>query len=95
MRRLSSLATRDMVATQAGGIAQRAQQVSTKRKLSMVVARTALRARTGMLQDKPIIRRAPHVPQTRPRLLAALLNPTALATRATVATPAQDLAQRA
>ena len=38
----------------AQGIAQRAQKASTKLKRAMVSARTALRASTGLLQDKPL-----------------------------------------
>jgi hypothetical protein len=90
-----ALATWATVATPAQGIAQRALQVSTKLKRSMVIARTAERARTGPLQDKPLKHSARHVLQTRPRLLRAVLEPPALAMQATVATPAEGIAQRA
>ena len=66
------------------GIAQCAQQASTNLQ-SMVVARTAARASTGPLQDKPLKNPARHVPRIRPRLLGAVLVPPAFATQATVA----------
>ena len=46
----------------------------------MVIARTAARASTGMLQDKPMKHRARPVPRTRTRLLRAVLVQPALAT---------------
>ncbi len=58
-------------------------------------ARAAARASTGMVQDKPMKHPARHVPRTRPRLLRAVLRPPALAMQATVATLAQEIAQRA
>jgi hypothetical protein len=58
-------------------------------------ARAAARASTEMLQDKPLKYPARHVPRTRTRLLRAVLVQPALATQATVATPAQGIAQRA
>ncbi len=72
--------------------AQRAWQASTNLQQAMVIARTALAARTGPLQQEPLRHRARHVPRTRPRLLRAVLVPPALATRATVATPGQGIA---
>ena len=60
----------------------------------MLIARTALRASTGPLQDNPLRHPARHVPRTRTRLLRAGLEPHALAMQATVATPAQEYAQR-
>ncbi len=79
----------------AQGIAQHVLQASTKLFEPMEIARTAARASTGSLQDKPLKHRARPVPRTRARLLRAVLVPPALATQATVATPAQDHAQRA
>ena len=61
----------------------------------MLLARTAWRASTGPLQDKPLRPRARDVLRTRPRLLRAVLVPPALATQATAETPAQEHAQRA
>ena len=81
----------------------------------MVIARTAARARTGPLQDKPlklparpaargsteweqedpVKHRAQPVPRAQTRLLRAVLVPPALATQATVETPAQEHVQRA
>ena len=51
-----------------------------------------MRARTEPLQEEPVRHPARHVPRTRPRLLRAVLEPPALATRATVATPGQGIA---
>jgi len=93
--RLPALATQATLAMPAQGLAQRAQQASTKLKQSMVIARTAARASTGSLQDEPQNNPAGHVPRTRTRLLRAVLVPPALATQATVATTQQGLAQRA
>ena len=61
----------------------------------MVIARTAERASTGLLQDKPLKHSAGRVPRTRTRLLRAVLWLPALAKQATVAMPAQGIAQRA
>jgi hypothetical protein len=90
-----ALAMQATVATPAPGIAQRAQQASTILQQPMVIARTAFRASTGPLQDKPRRHHARHVPRTRTRLLRAVFVPPALARQDTVATPAQGLAQRA
>ena len=90
-----ALAMRDTVATLGQGIAQRVLQASTKLQPTILFARTALRASTGTLQDKPLRHCARHVPRTRSHLLRALHLPPALAIRATVATPAQGIAQRA
>ena len=90
-----ALALRATVATPGQGIAQRVKQASGNLQETLSIARAALRARTGPLQDKPLRHRARHVPRTQPRLLGALLSPLALAMRATVATPAQGIAQRA
>jgi hypothetical protein len=60
----------------------------------MVIAWPAARARTGPLQEEPLRHRARHVPRTRPRLLRAVLVPPALATWATVAMPAQEIARK-
>ncbi len=79
----------------AQGIAQHAQQASTKLKWSIAIARTAVRASTGPLQDKPLKHLAQHVQQSRTRFLRAVLVPPALATQATVVMPAQGIAQRA
>ena len=57
-------------------------------------ARCAVRASTGREQEDPLRHRARPVPRTRPRLLRAVLSPTALATQATVVTLAQGIAQR-
>ena len=70
--------------------AQRVLQASTNLQQAMVIARTALRASTGLIQDKPRQHRARTVPRTRIRLLRAVRKPPALATQATVATPAQE-----
>ena len=100
------------------GRAQLVWQESTRHREhqhSMVIARTATRASTEMLQDKPLkhparpVSRASisweqedpvrhlarHVPRTRTRLLRAVFKPPALATQATVETPAQEHVQRA
>ena len=53
------------------------------------------RGSTGRKQEDPLKHPARSVPRTRPRLLRARLRPTALATQATVETPAQEHAQRA
>ena len=45
-----------------------------------MIARTAARASTGMLQDKPMKHPALHVPRTPTRLLRAVFVPPALAT---------------
>jgi hypothetical protein len=58
-------------------------------------ARPAARASTGLVQDKQMKHPARHVSRTRPRLLRAVLRPPALAMQATVATLAQEIAQRA
>jgi len=60
----------------------------------MVIARTAARGSTGMLQDKPMKHRARTVLRTRTRLLRAALEPPAIATQAIQAMPAQEHAQR-
>ena len=61
----------------------------------MVIARTADRACTGLPQDKAMKRPAWPASRTRARLLRAVLEPPALATQATVATPVtQEHAQR-
>ena len=60
-----------------------------------MIARTAARTCTGSLQDKLPKRPARSVSRTRARLLRAVHVPPALATQATVATPAQEHAQRA
>jgi hypothetical protein len=80
----------------------------------MVIARTASRGSTGMVQDKPLSHPARHVvrggtgweqedpvkhparpvPRTRSRLPRALLRPPAFVLQASVATPAQEHAQR-
>ena len=57
-------------------------------------ARPAVRGSTEWRQEGPLKHPARHVPRTRPRLLRAVLEPPALALRATVATPAQGVAQR-
>ena len=57
----------------------------------MVIARRVSRGSTALLQVKHPAR---HVSRTRARLLRAVLVPPALATQATVATPAQEHAQR-
>ena len=89
-----ALALQATVATPGQGIAQRAKQASTKLWQPILIARTAARASTGRLQDKPMRHRARHVPRTQPRLLRAVFVPLALATRATAATLAQGIAQR-
>ncbi len=90
-----ALAMRATVATHEQGIAQRAKQASGNLQETMLLARNAVRASTGRLQDKPLRHRARHVPHTRTRFLEALLRAPALALRAMVATPAQGIAQRA
>jgi len=55
----------------------------------------AARASTGWKQEDPLKHRARGVPRTRPRLLRAVVEQTALAAQATVGTPAQEHAQRA
>ena len=57
------------------------------------LVRTAARAGTGWEQEDPLNHRALPVLRTRTRLLRAVLKPPALATRATVATSAQGIAQ--
>ena len=69
-------------------------QASTNRQQAMVNARTVERASTGLMQDNPLMHRARRVPRTRPLLLRAVLKRPALAIQATVATPAQEHAQR-
>ena len=90
-----ALATQGTVATPAQAHAQRVLQASTNLLQAMVIARTAARASTGSLQDKPMKRPARPVPRTRARLFRALLVPPALASQATVTTPGQEHAQRA
>ncbi len=90
-----ALAMQATVGTPAQGIAQRAEQASTNLQEAMVIARTALRASTGPLQDKPLRHPARYVPRTRPRLLRAVLEPHAFARQATVGTPAQEHVHRA
>ena len=90
-----ALALRATVATLGQGIAQRAQQASGNLQEPILIARTVARASTGLLQDKPLRHRARHVPRTRPHQVGAVLRPPALAMRATVATPGQEIAQRA
>ena len=58
-------------------------------------ARCAVRGSTGWEQEDPVKHRARSVHRARTRLLRAVLRPTALATQATVETPAQEHAQRA
>jgi hypothetical protein len=58
-------------------------------------ARRAARASTGREQEDPLKHRARPVPRARARLLRAVLEAPALATQATVVTPAQGHAQRA
>ena len=57
-------------------------------------ARTVERASTGMLQDNPPKHPAWPVPRAPARLLRAVLRPPAFAMQGTVATPAQEHAQR-
>jgi hypothetical protein len=90
-----ALAMQATVATPEQGIAHRAEQASGNLQETMLLALTAVRANTGPIQDKPLRHRARHVPHTRTRFLEALLRAPALATRATVATPGQGIAQRA
>ena len=90
-----ALATQATVATRAQEHVLRVLQASTNLREGMVLARTVLQASTGLLQDKPLRHRARHVLQTRPRLLRALLDLHVRAMQATVATPAQGIAQRA
>ena len=90
-----ALATQATVATLAQEHVQRVLQASTNLQEGMVLARTALRASTGLLQDKLLRHPARPVLRTRPRLLIAVLEPHALVMQATVATPAQGIAQRA
>ncbi len=85
-----ALATQATVATPAQENAQHVLQASTNLLQAMVIARTVERASTGSLQDKPLKHRAWPVPRTPARLLRAVLVPPALATQATVATPAQE-----
>ena len=58
-------------------------------------ARPVSQASISWEQEDPVKHRARYVPRTRTRLLGAVLKPPALATRATAATPAQGIAQRA
>ena len=58
-------------------------------------ARRAAWGSTGREQEDPLKHRARPVPRARARLLRAVLEPPALATRATVVTPEQGHAQRA
>ena len=60
-----------------------------------MIARTAARASTGLLQDNPLKSPARPVSRTPARLLRVVLVPPALATQATAETPAQEHAQRA
>ena len=76
-------------------LAQRVPQASTKFKPTIVIARIVARVSTGPLQDQSLKHPARHVPRTRTRMLRAVLVLPALATRATVATPGQGIAQRA
>jgi hypothetical protein len=59
-----------------------------------MIARPVVRASTGSPQDKPMKRPAWPASRTRDHLLRAVLEPPALATQGTVATPAQEHAQR-
>ncbi len=59
-----------------------------------MIARTAAQASMGSPQDKPMKRPAWTVSRTRDHLLRAVLELPALATQGTVATPAQEHAQR-
>ena len=61
----------------------------------MLLAQTAMRASTGLLQEEQLRHRARHVRRTRPRQLRALVVPPALALRVTAATLGQGIAQRA
>ena len=61
----------------------------------MAIAQAAARASTGLLKEKPMKHRAQHVSRTRSRLLRAVLVQPALATQATVGTPAQGIAHYA
>ena len=90
-----ALAMQATVETPAQGIAQLALQASGNQQEAMLIARTALRASTGILQNKRLRHPARSVPRTRTRLLRAVLEPHALAMQATVAMPAQEHAQRA
>jgi hypothetical protein len=66
----------------------------------MVIARSAARASTGLLQDKQLNPHALPVPRTRTRLLRAVLKPSARVmqatgvTQATGLSPAREHAQR-
>ena len=51
------------------------------------------RGSTGRKQEDPLKHPARSVPRTRTRLLGARLRPTALATQATVQTPAENVAR--
>jgi hypothetical protein len=82
------------VGTPAQEHAQRVLQASTNRQQAMVNARTVERASTGSLQDNPPKHPARPVPRTPTRLLRAVLRPPAFVMQATVATPAQEHAQR-
>jgi hypothetical protein len=77
------------------GRAQRVLQASTKLQQAMEIVRPVARASTGLVQDKQMKHPARYVSRTRPRLLRAVLRPPALAMQATVATLAQEIAQRA
>ena len=83
------------VGTRAQEHEQRVLQASTNLQEGMVLARTALQASTGLLQDKLLRHPARPVLRTRPRLLTAVLEPHARAMQATVATRAQEYAHRA
>ena len=61
----------------------------------MAIARTAARGSMGLVQDILLENPAWHVPRIRTRLLKAVLEPIVLAMQATVAAPAQGIAQRA
>jgi hypothetical protein len=88
-----ALAMQATVETPAQEHAQRVLQASTNQQEAMVIALTVLRASTGLLRDKQLKHRVRSVPRTRTRLLRAVLEPSALAMQATVATPAQEHAQ--
>ncbi len=89
-----ALATQATVATPAQENAQRVLQASTNLQQAMVTARTAALASTGRKQEDQMKHRARPVPRTRARLLRAVARPPAFVMQATVATPAQEHAQR-
>ena len=95
VRPVGRASTQDIPVKHPARVAARASTGLLQDKPLKDRARRAARASTGREQEDPLKHRAQPVPQARARLLRAVLEAPALATQATVVTPAQGHAQHA